>query len=193
MLCYIMKATNKGTCQICGRIQKLPDGRLSQHGYTTRWGFFSGVCCGSGQLPFEQSKDLVDGAIEGAEKRLASIQAEQETLRAPVAPGETTAWKKVHTGDLGGSWHQVQVSAEQVPYSDGRGSFTRFHRTVVKGERVPQTAWTECGNPTLEEVIRRMNSRRADDLEGAVTQLRQYCSWQRQRIAQWKPAPLLSL
>ena len=41
-----MKATHDGECQLCGRMQKLPDGRLAKHGYTTRWGFFQGVCPG---------------------------------------------------------------------------------------------------------------------------------------------------
>lgn len=41
------KATHSGECQCCGRKQKLPKGRLSNHGYTVEWGFFSGTCFGA--------------------------------------------------------------------------------------------------------------------------------------------------
>lgn len=38
------KATHQGECQICDRVQKLPNNVLSQHGYKVEFGFFNGVC-----------------------------------------------------------------------------------------------------------------------------------------------------
>ena len=57
-------ATHEGSCQICGRQQKLPGNVLSKHGYTTRWGFFSGVCPGASYEPFEVSCDLIARYVE---------------------------------------------------------------------------------------------------------------------------------
>jgi hypothetical protein len=36
------KATYRGTCQACGRVQMLPADTLSLHGYTSRWGWWFG-------------------------------------------------------------------------------------------------------------------------------------------------------
>lgn len=54
-----MKATHSGHCQACGHLQKLPKDVLAKHGYKIKHGFFSGICIGAGELPFEESCDLV--------------------------------------------------------------------------------------------------------------------------------------
>lgn len=55
-----MKATHEGTCQICGRLQALPSGRLSKHGYDVLFHFFRGVCPGAGHKPLELERTLAD-------------------------------------------------------------------------------------------------------------------------------------
>jgi muconolactone delta-isomerase len=68
------KATHIGTCQLCGCTQMLPNGRLAKHGYTVEYGWgFSGTCSGSGQLPFETSKDFVTKMVLDMEKSIASF------------------------------------------------------------------------------------------------------------------------
>lgn len=57
------KATHYGTCQICGSLQKLPNGVLASHGYQIEWNQFHGICIGSGHAPFEQSKDRAEAEI----------------------------------------------------------------------------------------------------------------------------------
>ena len=79
-----MKATHKGECQLCGRTQLLPSGQLSKHGYTTRWGFFSGVCSGAHHLPFELSCDLIDGALESVRNTLGRLNEEIAELKQPA-------------------------------------------------------------------------------------------------------------
>jgi hypothetical protein len=64
------KATHYGTCQLCGSLQKLPNGVLASHGYQVDWNQFHGICSGSGHPPFEQSKDLATETVRGAEKFL---------------------------------------------------------------------------------------------------------------------------
>jgi hypothetical protein len=74
------KATHYGTCQLCGSSQKLPSGVLAQHGYQIHWHEFTGICKGSGHLPFEQSKDVAEQQIARSEEYLKSNAK-------PVDPG----------------------------------------------------------------------------------------------------------
>ncbi len=74
-----MKATRKGTCQVCGRGQKLPAGNLSTHGYTVDWGYFNGTCPGTGAEPLETSRALLDSAMLGLE-----AEAERLDTAAPA-------------------------------------------------------------------------------------------------------------
>ena len=60
------KATHNGTCQLCGNLQAVnaKTGRLAKHGYTVEFGYFSGSCAGSNELPLEISRDLLDRVVE---------------------------------------------------------------------------------------------------------------------------------
>jgi len=62
------KHTHKGTCQICGSTQAVSttSGLIAKHGYTTRWGFFSGTCRGSNNLPLQISCDMVQASADSA-------------------------------------------------------------------------------------------------------------------------------
>jgi len=87
-----MKATQIGTCQICGSTQKLPSGRLAKHGYTVEYGWgFNGVCNGSGRLPFEISKEY-------AEETLACTKARLDNLVAPAVELEYgVSWRNINS------------------------------------------------------------------------------------------------
>jgi len=65
------KHTHKGTCQICGRTQAVDNkrGTIAKHGYTVDWGYFSGQCEGSDELPLEVSKELTVATIARCEDR----------------------------------------------------------------------------------------------------------------------------
>jgi len=79
------KATHYGTCQLCGSSQKLPSGVLALHGYQIHWHQFEGTCSGSGQLPFEQSKDVAEEQIKRSEAYLAANPE-------PAKPHFTAQW-----------------------------------------------------------------------------------------------------
>ena len=91
-------ATHIGECQVCGRIQKLPKGQLSKHGYTKQWGFFNGTCWGAEHLPFEQSIDLIEGAIKQANEQCAKLAVESESLKAGTFFAGPTIWTSVTSG-----------------------------------------------------------------------------------------------
>lgn len=112
-----MAATHRGHCQVCGSLQKLPKGKLSLHGYTVAYGFFSGICTGARELPFELSCDLVKGAVARAKVALKSTQEEQAALR--TLPVEPIAWVHHYVGFQGRGrsshrWMQVILASEFV-------------------------------------------------------------------------------
>jgi hypothetical protein len=69
------KATHNGHCQVCGRQQAVRDGgRLAKHGYTTKWGFFSGTCSGSDIEPLEVSRSKLDETVRELELEAAILR-----------------------------------------------------------------------------------------------------------------------
>lgn len=80
------KSTHSGICQVCGRRQQLPDGRLAKHGYQVKHrgqgGYFIGTCRGSGCLPYEQAHDALDDDIVNAQEYRDSIQPRIDEMLA---------------------------------------------------------------------------------------------------------------
>ena len=85
------RASYSGSCQSCGAGQKLPDGRLSLHGYSVQWGFFNGICPGSRGLPYEQSYDLIQRYVDSAKRQLTATEAFRTSLLFPAT--EPKGWK----------------------------------------------------------------------------------------------------
>ena len=63
-------ATHRGCCQICGKSHKVnvKTGLLAEHGYTIDFGYFSGSCAGSHQLPINVSVDFLKSELDRIEK-----------------------------------------------------------------------------------------------------------------------------
>lgn len=74
------KASHYGTCQLCGSLQKLPNGVLASHGYQIEWNQFHGICSGSGRAPFEQSKDFAEAEIVRCTELLEAYPALPEPV-----------------------------------------------------------------------------------------------------------------
>ena len=61
-----MKAEVRGTCQACFLVQKLPNGKISLHGYERPGdGYIMGDCEGSYHLPYEQSCEVTKTVLQG--------------------------------------------------------------------------------------------------------------------------------
>lgn len=116
------KATHSGHCQACGRLQKLPNGKLSKHGYTVEHGFFSGVCRGTNYLPFEQSCDQVRRYIGEAKSEVEFLTKR----RTELLEGEIS----VHVIDADTATVDAIVDVE-VTNSKGYGYGARYSKEVV--------------------------------------------------------------
>jgi hypothetical protein len=174
------KATHFGTCQICGSEQKLPEGVLSLHGYTTRWGFFSGVCSGARHLPFEKSTDLILGAIAYQESAvIPDLEAQAARLHAGELREDGKTFKHHYNRRTAtSSWGLVEIKATDKPglfEIDGDRFWASFHGT---------------GLNTVDDLRRHFGRNYADHLLGKCGQIRQWVKWQRERLANWQPTEL---
>jgi len=85
------KATAKGTCQICGRVQKLPNGKVAKHGYQVV-GEFHGTCEGSDHLPLEVSYQQLPSAIAKAQQNITHHISVLKGIKAGTMVGISTLW-----------------------------------------------------------------------------------------------------
>lgn len=181
------KSTHDGTCQLCGRLQALPNGKLAKHGYTTRWGFFSGTCPGSEHLPYEVSSDLLQDAMQRAQRAAAAEHEAANALAASTEPFVTVLVKDAAT------WANRKPVArwERVPVqSDGT-----FYYTVERFAHSSATVRTPSthriyGAYTMADAVRCTNEPRVAAHRTHAQNLREYAAWLGERIASWKPTAL---
>jgi hypothetical protein len=124
----------------------LPGGLLSKHGYTVNFGYFTGVCRGERELPFELSKDLIESFIAGAE----AFAAEQETLA--LAERANTSLDGVYLSiyvkstnryiKSGYRWQKHSIVRVESKFDDGRSYSTYY----IEG--LPQVRNNEIRKPT---------------------------------------------
>jgi len=188
------QATHRGECQICGRTQKLPSasllhpsGVLSKHGYTVGWGYFSGICRGSGSPPFEVDRSLIDDAIRGAKAHQATLVEHIAELRANKEPARThVRYYSKRTYSHESAWVDTSTLYEE------RGVWL-VQVTDRTGEH---TATLQCGysRKTRSEAAYAANVRQADYEEGGdLRGITDYIAWQTHRLSSWRIQPLQAI
>ena len=182
-----MKATHKGTCQICGASQKLPKGQLSKHGYTVDYGFFSGVCTGAHGLPFEQSTDLIEGVIQSvADQRIETINI-AESLKAETK----IVWIRLYY-KTGYQWELISAEDLTVKYYGENNEYSKVTYKNDQMIREQELGAFGVAN-TFEEKIIAENDKRVNFLVSQANNMGQYVMWQRKRLANWTPSELESI
>lgn len=201
-----MRATHSGTCQACGRLQKLPKGHLSLHGYNVAHGFFSGICRGARELPFEQSCDLVKTFIAWAEGDLARVEGQQRHLRRPATEPKAMVRNYENLdarGRRGYVWREVEIDGRRVSGQGYQGETAEWIEYFYRapGYLQPGTAPVEhkidrfrnetgCVEDQSLRVATEFNKIYADWLEHEADSLRRYIRWQQERVRTWQPADL---
>lgn len=215
MIPDMIKATHSGHCQACGRLQKMPKGVMSLHGYNVTHGFFSGTCAGAKELPFELSCDLVKLFIASAQSQLESLEAFQASLR--VLPTTPVGWVRVRYENPKGRYYQAIYKWEQCTFSveaiqhgghtDPKDDFTSYRylyvdasgrehgRNLSESEVDGPQSWDGGGiegKTTAELVLmsaQRYNETYAKWLEHEAVNLRRYIKWQTERVTKWVARP----
>jgi hypothetical protein len=84
----------RGTCQACGAVQAVTDGRGAKHGYRVidrgLGGYFAGTCHGAGQAPAEHSiayaTDFREQLLASADRIEAALPAAEASAKTAVRP-----------------------------------------------------------------------------------------------------------
>ncbi len=187
-----MKATNKGTCQCCGAIQKLPNGKLSKHGYTVDWGMFSGTCQGAGELPFEQSFELIEYFIDLAQKSVTKLLLEVNEVAESVDP--TSVWYYKYIKYSGGQyvWEKRAIILDSVLSEN----YTRWLWETLETDNYDVnrgSGGVGNGKSLIEDVVKYENAKYIKSLKKRVDGILNYIQWQEGRIVDWKEEPLKPL
>ena len=187
-----------GTCQVCGREQKLPNGILSTHGYTVEWNMFTGECFGSKELPFEQSTDLIQRAVLTASVKRGSLAKHQDCLALPP---------KEPYGTVKSYLTREEVRKKDGHFINGRAGYRwitgRIERRephkmgmyfVVIDEKDGMEHRIHGGfMETPLSVVEYFNKEYSRVLQNRIDQLDKYVLWQTERIKNWHPKELKSV
>lgn len=176
------KAIHSGTCQVCGRLQKLPGGALSKHGYTKQWGFFNGTCPGAGYLPFELQKDKAEAAVTRVQAIVEKLRGQIAELNA--APVENTAPFKTYNSRLG-VYQETTVTVEEDVIGEKKIPVTLIRHE--DGTREQAMRYGLYGSVT--EIVLKLRRQRAGRIQLEVQNNQGYINWQNDRLKNWAPAP----
>lgn len=191
------KSTHKGNCQVCDRLQMLPNGRLSKHGYTKRFHYFEGVCPGAKYLPFQQDTSLIPPMIENAKATAKRHRTAAKTWRS----NKTYVVKKsVYSSDIKmQSWDFYNKFKKSSILVEGTLSarkdkpedkFTKLWFTcTVDGKEYNfklHGVYTH-----LDEYRDQLNESQAIHHNGMAKNFDEYVAWQTKRLKEWKPQPLI--
>ena len=95
------KSTHKATCQACGNVQAVVNGKMAKHGYTVEHGFFAGTCPGSDEVPMETSTDLTMNIVKRMTTRALALMARTigdiGNVAVPVHKGEENVYINANT------------------------------------------------------------------------------------------------
>lgn len=150
-----------GTCQICERSSALVRDKIALHGYARPGdGVILGRCHGAGHLPFEQSKDRLEGWIDtlesqrdNAKKILSGIPARTEMrISVPVVDEFGAPTYRRLEGGKGGKRLSVPVTRDETITADD----PRFVRA-----KADLTRKIENEHQGISDSIRRQKGRAA--------------------------------
>jgi hypothetical protein len=192
-----------GTCQICGRPQKLPSDKLAKHGYKVAgYGFFVGTCPGSDHLPYERSCDLLPPMITTQKTIVTCLKARLET-EFPVITDLTTMvqadlpFVNLVNPRYKGQTTSLRVLAKvEVAYTNAEGTYKTYR--LVPVESVDATRYVFKTYDTYEskplELLNRAQDILRDEVQNEMENRQHWIDWATDRVAKWVPdAPLTPL
>lgn len=191
------KATAAGSCQACGRVQKLPNDLLALHGYTVQWNCFNGQCPGSKHEPYEQSCALIKRFIASAKQTRAAIQAQVNQLNCPAT--EPKAWISEYIPATWQNRHsryqerEVSLFSHREQYVNSSDTYLNIWYLNLEGKQ-ERMGTRSIYSSTVLDAATELNKRFAEQqLTPRVKQLDEYIKWQQRRVTDWKLMPLRDL
>jgi hypothetical protein len=197
------KSINKGTCQVCGAVQKIQNNGLNQnvfiHGFTKTNGWWNqNECFGSGHKALEVSCDMVENSI-------ARAYDQRDRLRDQVTAQEETSADLIVYRPVADKWHDVHwmrgavVSHQyEVNHYIQQGDVHTFTYQV----KLPNGEVHECtdayDNPnkhfrTEAECFKVLRATEINRLSKIITEINEYAQHQSEVINNWVAKPLIKI
>lgn len=203
------KHTHKGTCQICGSIQAVNNGTglIAKHGYTKRWGFFSGTCRGSENLPLQVSCDMVQDSADaamrfGTQLTDKAVQLNNQTgvegfynvyVPATWTTKSKRVWLRVTFVEVDTQHDRKEV--RMVPNSDDVNLFKLFDNRECN-EMATSPAYRFGFYGVLkgcEDYAKHTRTKRAVSYVNEAKQYFEYYSHQIEVVKNWAPSELIAV
>lgn len=180
------KAEFKGCCQACGRLQMLPGGVLSDHGYEISHGWRNGVCYGAGHLPIEVSCDLIQSSADYARAEAARLEAKaREELAVPL--GSLEGWKQVYHKELSNRTRgSVYLWEHGVYVGEGFDCVFEYGEEGRKKRDPLRSGFVKAAAKAAES-----RADRARSLRSRAASQEEYAARQEKVLAAWAPKPLI--
>lgn len=180
----------------------LPNGVLSKHGYTTEWGFFSGICAGAEFLPFEQSTDQISAAMAKVESDIEATSKEIAELEDIFSNrnGGSEALVQIYVNEYRWVKANLEFSEKQydgwVGYSARYTTVEKFRKRNYGAETANYSAQIEAYSeaatmPALRHWVCFQNTKFAKTLRQTNSSRRSWLSWQKERLSNWSVKPLI--
>jgi hypothetical protein len=191
------KAVAAGSCQACGRVQKLPNDLLALHGYSVQWNTFVGQCPGSKHLSYEQSCTLIKRFIASARESRAAIQARIDELNQPAT--QPKAWVSEYIPATWQNRHsryqdrEVSLFSHREQYVNSDDTYLNIWYLNLEGKQ-ERMSTRGIYSSTVLDAATELNKKFAEQqLAPRVKQLDEYIRWQQKRVIDWKLRPLRDL
>jgi len=191
-----VKATHRGHCQVCNRVQKVPNKLMAKHGYAVLAGYFEGVCYGSGHFPLELSKTMVIRSIAVTEDRIKEFEHAVQLWSVPAT--EPKAWffeyvlSKSRYIPSGYHWRIVELQREEKTFQDNY----KYNEDTFIGYDGKKESLRKYGinGDTLLNIADQLNKKYVDlYLRKGIADMQSYIKNQRHRIEVWHERPLIPI
>lgn len=185
------KATHKGECQFCEKIQKLPNGKLAKHGYKVIDSAFADTCLGSELLPYNQScKEIETQLIPQVQAIIVRLQSLVERVKEET----DFCHKKVYYPEYRcDSWTRGQIR-ERV--NTGDTVWTGKHFEFLhnnKFEPVPMYVLLELETNTVISVASYYNAKYIKHLQTQISECEQALARLQNRVTNWEEKELIAI
>jgi hypothetical protein len=188
------KATDFGTCQLCGHKHKLPNGKVAKHGYTVKhYGFFVGTCQGSGHQPYELSCDLLKEHVTLQNEAIDRLQKKYDE-EFPIITNPYTIMTVNLTFKQKGRYGSMERTARPV----------RATPVLIQTPGYSYYQMTPVNNADLDSLVTSYSDRNADpvvllnyyqdkhrnEVASNIASRRMWIVWAKDRIQKWSLQPL---
>lgn len=191
-----MKATHKGTCQICGRQHKVNTntGMLAKHGYTIDFGWFNGTCTGSDNLPYEKSCDMTKKSISLTNDYINTLKNKIESIKLWQVNDEIDivlyfGFNEYFKGSKSGYYNIKCKIVDNIEAYGKTGNLGYEYvidgKTIQRYERNPYGTKQNLMNHLIERNIKLIEK----DIKACI----EYINMQQHKVDTWKLVHLIEI